>query len=277
MVNSKINLFREDWINTVFAERNKEYGAYDLRRREARVTAWATVIGVVFFALLVTTPLLIRKMGSTATHSRSINEVVTLVDLMSAPPDVPQEAPPPPPPVREIKSLQEVKKFTPPVVTTDDQEVEEMVTQEELKTAQAGARNIEASDDGEIFIDETPVDYDVEKQIVEDDTIHSQRSVQVQPEYPGGLQEFVKYVISRLDGINVDQASGNIRMSFTFVIEKDGTLTDIRIVDDGGHPSIASRAVRVLGWSPKWQPGVNNGRPVRVSYSIPIIIQVQNI
>lgn len=278
MLNSKVNLFKKDWIDTVFEERNKEYGAYDLRKRESRITVRATIIGVVIFSLLVSTPLLVKKIGSGMREGRTtIDETVTLVDLLSTPPDIPEtEFVPPPPPVKEIQSLKEVKKFTPPVVAPDEEVVEEIVSQEVLKTALAGAQNIDASEDGEIVIDEKPVDHAVEQKIIEDNVIHDMKAVQVQPEYPGGIQEFMKFVVSKMESSMLQGDLGTVRMQFRFVIEKDGRLTDIVTLNDGGHPDLANVAKNVLSWSPKWQPGVNNGRPVRVAYTIPIIINFQN-
>lgn len=275
MINfSKINLFKREWIDTVFAERNKEYGAYDLRKREASITIKSTIIGVVIFSLLVSLPLLVKKIGvREGSGSRTIDETVTIVDLLPPPEQVEQTFVPPPPPT-EVQSIKDIKKFTPPVVAPENEVVEDMVSQEVLKTADAGSRNVDASEDGEIVIDETPVEHEVVKKVVEDNTPVSMKNVQVQPEYPGGMQEFVRFVISSLDGINVE-TSGDLRLEFRFVIEKDGSLTDIQTVNDGGYPEIAQIAANVLKRSKKWSPGINNGKPVRVAYAIPITVRVQ--
>lgn len=275
MVNiSKINLFKKDWIDNVFEGRNKAYGAYDMRRRQSRITVWATVIGVLVFSLLMSTPLLIKKIGITGGERTTIDERVTVVEL-PPPPDVPKdEIVVPPPPPKEMKSVQEVKKFTPPVVAPEEEVVEEMVSQDVLKDALAGSQNIDASDDGDVVIDETPVEHKVEKQIIEDKNVYTSRDVQVQAEYPGGLDAFKRFVVENMGNLSVD-SSGNISMQFRFVIEKDGTLTDIRVEKDGGFPDIAKLATNVLSWSPKWQPAVNNGRAVRMAFVLPLTIQIQ--
>ncbi len=275
MVNfAKINLFNRGWIDTVFQGRNKEYGAYDLRRRESRITIWATVIGVVGFSLLMSAPVLIKKIGAAAGDGRrTIDQTVTVVDLLP-PPDAPKDEFVPPPPPKEMQSIKEVKKFTPPVVAPEDEVVEELVSQDVLKDADAGARNVDASADGEVVIDETPVEHKVERAIIEDNTVHNIKAVQVQPEYPGGLKAFVQFVIDNMGNISVE-STDNIRMQFSFVIEKNGTLTDIKVLNDGGHPDIAKLATNVLSWSPKWQPGIINGKPVRVAYILPMVIVPQ--
>lgn len=222
----------------------------------------------------MSTPMLIRKIGGGAAGRKSIDQQVTLVTVLP-PPDVPQEdifVPPPPP--KEIKSLQEVKKFLPPVVSSEEDVVEEIVDQEALKTALAGSQNIDASADGEVMIDETPVEQLTDKKIIEDDRVHDMRHVQVQPEYPGGMAAFMKFVIDNMGNIRVD-SSNDLKLEFRFVIEKDGRLTDIRVINDGGFPDIAKLATNVLGWSPKWEPGVINGKPVRVAYIMPMTIKMQ--
>lgn len=275
MVNiSKVNLFKKDWIDNVFEGRNKEYGAYEMRRRQSRITVWATVIGVLVFSLLMSTPLLISKIEAASGGGRKvIDERVTVVEL-PPPPDVPKDeiiVPPPPP---EIKSIQEVKKFTPPVVAPEEEVVEELVSQIDLKEAIAGSRNIDASEEGDVMIDERPVEHTVEQKITEDRNVYNPRDVQVQAEYPGGINAFKKFVVENMGNLSVD-ATGNISMQFRFVIEKDGTLTDIRIDSDGGFPDIAKLATNVLSWSPKWQPAVNNGRSVRMAFVLPLTIQIQ--
>lgn len=276
MVNfAKINLTKRDWIDIVFEGRNKKYGAYVMRRRSSKTAVWAMIMGIVFFTLLMSAPMLIRELGgATGGGKKSIDETVTLVDLLP-PPDVPKdEVFIPPPPPKEIKSITEVKKFTPPVVASEDEVIEEMVTQKELETAIAGSKNIDASADGDVMIDETPVEHIVEKQITEDTRVHDMKSVQVQPEYPGGMAAFIKFVIDNMGNIRVD-STNDLKLEFRFVIEKDGKLTDIKVINDGGYPDIAKLATNVLSWSPKWEPGVINGKPVRVAYVLPMTIRMQ--
>ncbi len=273
MFNSRIDLFQQEWIDAIFEGRNKAYGAYDLRRRESGMTVKALIIGAVVFSLLVSLPLIVRKIGERIGTTREVlTEKITVVELPPPPPPR-EDTYVPPPPAREVQSIKDIKKFTSPVVGPAEDVTEELATQKELETADAGSRNVDASADGEVVIDEKPVDHPVEKRIVEDVGIYSVQSVQVSPEYPGGRQKFIEYVMANLGGIELEST---LRMKFRFVIEKDGSLTDIKVISDGGQPLIADRVVKVLGKSKKWSPGVNNGKPVRVMYDIPITVQVLN-
>jgi len=95
----------------------------------------------------------------------------------------------------------------------------------------------------------------------------------VEPKYPGGIQKFREYIMSNLEGVNIKTTSNQISMLFRFVIEKDGGLTDIKILDDGGYPETAEMAVKALDSCPKWNPATSNGRPIRMLYTIPLTIK----
>lgn len=105
-------------------------------------------------------------------------------------------------------------------------------------------------------------------QATQTDTIYS--AVEVTPEFPGGLHAFYKFVQEKYKTPRaVGKQKG--RVIATFVVEKDGKLTDIRIVKDMGFGT-GEELVRVLKKSPKWSPGLQNNKPVRVQYSLPLVI-----
>ncbi len=94
-------------------------------------------------------------------------------------------------------------------------------------------------------------------------------SVEVRPDFPGGMQAFYKYVS---ENYNVPKSfKGNGKLIGQFVIEKDGTLTEIKILRDIGFGT-GKELTRILKNSPKWTPGIQNGRPVRVLYTLPIAL-----
>lgn len=276
MFKSKIDLYAQEWIDTIFEGRNKDYGAYDLRRKDAGYTVRATIIGATIFSLLVSTPLIVKKIGERLPKKETLDQQITLVDISELPPPPVEEVfVPPAPPVQEVKSLQEVKKFTPPVVAPENEIVEDLATQEQLKTAVAGSRNVDASEDGDVVIDEKAVSHDVEKTITEDNSIHGMHAVHVMPEFKGGMEKFMQYIMDNLNNRFTGEVS-EIRMRFKFIVEKDGRLTDIAILDNGGMPDIASVVVKVLDKCPKWQPGIASGRPVRVAYEVPVVFKFGN-
>ena len=94
-------------------------------------------------------------------------------------------------------------------------------------------------------------------------------AVEKRPEFPGGIQAFYDFIGKNYKIPNVKDLKGRVYVQF--VVEKDGSLTDIKSVRDIGHGT-GEEAVRVLKLSPKWIPGEQDGKPVRVQYSLPISI-----
>jgi protein TonB len=102
------------------------------------------------------------------------------------------------------------------------------------------------------------------------DKIYDTAIIDVKPEFIGGISEFYKYVGNNYKIPDVKGLSGKVYV--TFIIEKDGSLSDIKILRDIGHDT-GKEALRVLSVCPKWKPGEQNGKPVRVLYSLPIAIK----
>ncbi|WP_316635158.1 M56 family metallopeptidase [uncultured Flavobacterium sp.] len=96
---------------------------------------------------------------------------------------------------------------------------------------------------------------------------------EIKPEFPGGLTEFYKFVGQNYkmpDEAVKNKIEGKAYMQF--MIEKDGSLSKIKVLKDAGY-GIGAEAIRVLKHSPKWVPGTIKGKPVRVMYSLPILVQ----
>lgn len=109
-----------------------------------------------------------------------------------------------------------------------------------------------------------------EEQTEINENIYNTAGIQVQPEFLGGMAEFYKYIGKNYKTPNVKGLKGKIFL--TFIIEKDGNLSDIKVIRDIGHGT-GEEAIRVLKACPVWKPGEFNGEKVRVQYSLPITIQ----
>ncbi|MDI1307323.1 MAG: M56 family metallopeptidase [bacterium] len=94
----------------------------------------------------------------------------------------------------------------------------------------------------------------------------------IKPEFPGGLLAFYKFIGSNFK--TPSGLKGNGKVYITFMIEKDGSLSEFEILRDMGFGT-GEEAIRVLKLSPKWIPGKENNEPVRVKYSLPITIQAK--
>lgn len=91
-----------------------------------------------------------------------------------------------------------------------------------------------------------------------------QSLVEVEPSFPGGIEKLYEFI-----GMNVKSPGDRGKVLVTFIIEKDGSLSDIQAVR-GPSSNANNAAVKVMKISPKWNPGTQNGKPVRVRYTLPI-------
>ena len=93
--------------------------------------------------------------------------------------------------------------------------------------------------------------------------------VETMPEFPGGQQAMMKFIAENVQyPANAMEKGG--RVVCQFVVEKDGHIGDIQVVRTSGDASLDKEAVRVIGTMPKWKPGIQLGKPVRVTFTLPI-------
>ncbi|MFC6097118.1 M56 family metallopeptidase [Flavobacterium qiangtangense] len=96
-------------------------------------------------------------------------------------------------------------------------------------------------------------------------------SVETLPEFPGGLEAFGKYVQKEFKIPEDFVGEGNVLVSF--IVETDGSLSDIKVIKDLGFGT-KEEALRMMSKSPKWSPGIQDGKPVRVAYNLPIRLKI---
>jgi len=95
-------------------------------------------------------------------------------------------------------------------------------------------------------------------------------SVEVEPQFPGGIDAFGRFLSTHIHYPVIARKNRTQgRVIVTMVVEKDGSVSDVKIAR-GVSGDIDAEAIRVIKSSPKWSPGIQNGRPVRVSYAVPI-------
>lgn len=105
------------------------------------------------------------------------------------------------------------------------------------------------------------------------DSIQIFAAAEIAPEYPGGINAFRQFIAENYRNPKTDK---NIKgtIVLTFVIEPDGSLSSIKVIRDLGYGT-GAEAVRVLKKSKKWKPGVQNGRPIRVMYNLPLQLNIK--
>jgi len=267
MFGSKLDILNQQWIDVVFAGRNKAYGAYELRKTNARHTNRALIIGCVVFVFVISLKTIINKIEGFIPKAA---EKVKVTEVVLPPPPVDQTKQPPPPPPEPPKPKVDQVRFPPPVVKPDNEVREkEPPTVKELEVADPGQKDQKGDPNADIRIDEPVGNSDI-KQVVEENPNQIFTAVEKSPGFPGGDAAFGKYLGKAIRYPAIAREN-NVqgRVILTFVVERDGSLTDIKVVRGIGS-GCDEEAVRALKNSPKWTPGIQNGRPVRVQYSVPV-------
>ncbi|MFA6247529.1 MAG: TonB family protein [Mucilaginibacter sp.] len=267
MFGSKLDILNQQWIDVVFAGRNKKYGAYELRKDNPRNTNKALLIGVAAFVLLISFKTILNAIDGFIPKA---DEKVKVTEVVLPPPPVNEEVKPPPPPPEPPKPKVDQVRFPPPVVKPDNEVREkEPPTVKELEVADPGPKDQKGDPNAAITIDEPVGNADV-KQVVEENPNQIFTAVEQVPTFPGGESGFNKY-LSKAIRYPAIARENNVqgRVIVQFVVERDGSLTDIKVVRGIGS-GCDEEAMRALKASPKWKPGIQNGRPVRVQYSVPV-------
>ncbi|TRX42293.1 energy transducer TonB [Flavobacterium restrictum] len=259
----KLDILKNQWLDIVFEGRNKIYGAYELRKSNRKTSFRALIIGTIIFTLAISAPL-IASLIPDSSDNENLDVKITAVKLPPKKEEPKENLPPPPPPPPKVDQV----KFVKPVVAKADEVVEEIVVIKDIKDKNIGKETIKGDPDADLTVE--PVGTGTAAVVEEDTQIYNTAGIEVKPEFPGGMDKFYKFVGNNYQTPEEEGLKGKVYV--TFVVEKDGSLTDIKVLRDIGYGT-GKEAIRVLNKCPRWNPGEQNGKKVRVLYSLPITIQ----
>ncbi|RTZ02358.1 energy transducer TonB [Flavobacterium bomense] len=264
----KLDIFTNQWLDIVFEGRNKAYGAYELRKSNNKTAVRALIFGAIVFALAVSMPLILNLLPDSTEADETLDNKIVTIKLPPKKEEIKKNIPPPPPPPPKVDQV----KFVKPVVAKAEEVTEEPPKTVEIKDKKLGAVTIKGDPDAVLTVE--PVGTGTAAVVEEvDNQIYNTAGIEVKPDFPGGIEKFYKYVGNNYQTPEEDGLNGKVYV--TFVVEKDGSLTDIKVIRDIGYGT-GKEAIRVLKKSPRWSPGEQNGKKVRVLYSLPITIQTAN-
>ena len=266
-------ILSSDLLDIVFEDRNKAYGAYDLRRTyKKRLT----------IALMCTAAVALLALGGSLLAS-SINKKsgkldvkeVQLTDLKQEEEKKP-EPPPPPPPKQEPPKV-EMTKFTPPKIVKDEEVKKEDIPPEveKLEDTKIDIKSQEGIKDEGL----APAIIDEGKQVIEekkDDDNKIFEKVEVEASFKGGEGAWRKYLERNLNASTpVDNGApeGNYTVVVQFIVDKEGNISDVKANTNHGY-GMEEEAVKVIRRGPPWVPAVQNGRNVKAYRKQPITFQV---
>ena len=259
MDKNNINLTAVTLEEIVFEGRNKEYGAYDLRKKMQRYLIFGFLVSFLAVSSGVAVPFIkafLAKDRNTVLVTETVAELQNVKTAKDAPPPPP---PPPPPPAME----QQVK-YTAPVVVEDAEEDVQLAIVEDVKNIsnEAVPETIEvvAAPEDKVIVEEEPAFVFVEEQAT----------------FQGGsLESFRDWVQQNVVYPAVAVENGIFgRVTVQFAVNSRGEVVDVKVLR-GVDPSLDKETIRVIMSSPKWGAAKQGGRAVKQQFVMPVIFQLQ--
>ena len=275
---AKIDLIDNGWVDLVFEGKNHSYGAYQLRKETGKRNLMAILvmfaIGVAIAAFVAIKGVVENAMKQDVAIEADV-ELAKLAEKKEAKVEKKEE-----PKIEkvEVEKVKSSVKFVPPVIKKDDEvkPEEELKSQEELnKTNTAiGAFDVKGNDEaaGEVLKAKEVI---AQPEPPKEEETKVFDVVEQMPSFPGGPSALMQYLSSNIKYPVVAEENGvQGRVVCTFVVERDGSITDVRVIRSV-DPSLDKEAVRVVKSMPKWIPGKQNGSAVRVKYTVPVTFRLQ--
>ena len=281
---AKIDLYDPKWVDMVFAGKNKEYGAYQLRKGTSGRNIKALLILVIAAALVggfLAWKVIEQKQ---AEEQQAYMEAMELAKLQQQAKKEEKKKEPVKPkiePKKEIPVARETQKFTAPVIKKDELVKEEnqvkQMDQLDAKVA-VGTKDEEGVKDRTVeavrsdIAVAAPPPPPAPKPEVSNKVFDV---VEEMPSFPGGQAALMSFLSSNIKYPVVAQENGvQGRVIVGFVVERDGSITDVKVMRSV-DPSLDREAQRVVRAMPRWKPGKQNGSAVRVKYTVPVVFRLQ--
>lgn len=281
---AKIDLYDPKWVEMVFAGKNKEYGAYQLRKGTSGRNIKSLLILVIAAALVggfLAWKVIEQKQAEEQQAYMEAMELAKLQQQAKKEEKKKEQVKPKIEPKKEIPVARETQKFTAPVIKKD-----------ELVKEENQVKQMDKLDDKVAVGSE-------DKEGVKDRTVEAVRSeiavaapppppapkpevatkvfdvVEEMPSFPGGNAALMSYLNSNTKYPVVAQENGvQGRVIISFVVERDGSISDVKVARSV-DPSLDREAQRVVKSMPRWTPGKQNGQTVRVKYTVPVVFRLQ--
>jgi protein TonB len=278
---SKIDLLEQQWIDLVFEGKNEAYGAYTIRQNTsnrnlkamlALIAALAAIV-IIFFSVTAAQDAIAR---AAAEHETEVTLEAVEEEIEEEKDD--EEI------VYEAEELEQLvaeetvmnsEKFT-AYEMEDDAPEQVTKTQDEVATSDVAIGAIDydqGSNEAEHVLKVNEKVVDEVPPAVEETKVFD--VVEQMPSFKGGDAALMEWLSKNIKYPVVAEENGiQGRVVATFVVERDGSITDVKIVKSV-DPSLDKEAVRVLKAMPKWIPGKQNGQAVRVKYTVPVTFRLQ--
>ncbi len=218
---------------------------------EQHKTMWLLIGYIMVFAILFV------AFEWTATEKKHTGEIVTAGVLLEEEIMIPITMPekkvvPPPPQAKQITEILEIVE--------DDAEIEES----ELASVEETGEVVEIADVGNVVV-EAPA---------EEEEIH--QVVEQMPEFPGGMKALMQYLQENIKYPRISRENGSQGRAFIcFVVNTDGSIQDVEVAKSSSDIYLDKEAVRVVETMPRWNPGKQAGKAVRVRFTLPVTFRLK--
>ncbi|KAA2241400.1 energy transducer TonB [Chitinophaga agrisoli] len=269
-----------DFLDILFNERNKEYGAYILRRKyDQRVRN--AIIGTASVALVIVGGYALNnRLMASNNLNRPAPPPIETVKLMDPNIEQPVTPPPPPPPPAAPAPQVHTERFVVPVIARNVADEDVPPPMDELQhaaigvTTSAGVDADEVPDFGKaggsgvVTLTEPAKEPRPEEVFI---------FVEIPPTFPGGNEALAQYLRKTVRYPNLAAENGvSGRIFVQFVIDYEGNIKDVKTVGNHVGAGLEEEAMRVVKAMPKWKPGKQNGRYVSVQFNLPIVFHLDN-
>jgi periplasmic protein TonB len=264
-------ILKSTYLDILFEGRNKEYGAYDLRKTYNKRIKVALASTVVILVLIFVVSVIADKLSS----SNNVKEIQTKDLVMEAAPNEPPPPPPPPPPKLPPPPPIATIQFTPPKVVKDEEVIKPPPEVKQIEEAKVDVKTVEGTKD--LGIVAPPVE-DKGTQVVaapvakDEDADKIFTKVEIDAQFPGGPGAWQKYVTRAIQAeIDEFTESDYGTCIVKFIVSKDGTISNVEATTLKGT-KLAEIATNAIRKGPKWTPAQQNGRSVNAYRLQPVTL-----
>lgn len=264
-----------DILDILFENRNKEYGAYDLRKTYEKRIRLSLLLTIGLVVLAFGTSFLMSTINDANKSKLDVKDVV-LQEYKQE--EKKPEIPPPPPPKQEPPKV-EMTKFTPPKIVKDEEVKKEDIPPEVEKLEDTKIAIVSQEGIKDLGIAAPAIDQG--KQVIEvkkDDENKVFEKVEVEAAFPGGEGAWRKYLERNLNPnapVDAGAPEGQYTVWIQFIVDREGVISDVKALTKHGY-SMESEAMKVINKGPKWTPALQNGRHVKAYRKQPITFVISS-
>ena len=275
---AKLDLVSNEWTDLVFEGRNQAYGAYKLRKGTTKRNVWSIII-VALAAVLLYLGLQLQHMVEANRQVENTQAIeLSALEQKKKEAKVEKKEVVKVEPEKVVEKVKSSVKFTAPVIKKDSEvkEEDEIKLDEVEKSNKAvGAFTVEGNDEvgGEVLKAKEEIAAPEPPKPVEENKVFD--VVEQMPSFPGGMGALMSWLGQNIKYPVIAAENGvQGRVIVQFVVEKDGSITDVKVAKSV-DPSLDKEAARVVKSMPHWIPGKQNGSAVRVKYTVPVTFKLQ--